>query len=111
VLARAASSAGGARPKALVGLHRSDVRLVAGPAELSPDFEPWIVKFDTSSDATLGPLEEAYALMARAAGIDLPETRLLVTRRAGRVRRHFAVKPGTTAAEVGSALEASSRPE
>jgi serine/threonine-protein kinase HipA len=37
-------------------------------------------------------MEEAYALMARAAGVDMPPTRLLESKHGDRVRRHFAVK-------------------
>jgi serine/threonine-protein kinase HipA len=93
LLAQVGSSAGGARPKALIALHRTDrARLLAGTAELPPDFDPWIVKFDTSENLALGTLEEAYARMARAAGVDMPETCLLDTRHDGRVRRHFAVR-------------------
>jgi len=93
VLAEVGSSAGGARPKALIGIHRQDpAQIVAGASHLPADFDAWIVKFDTSDDAASGPLEEAYASMARTAGIDVPETRLLETRHGGQVRRHFAVR-------------------
>ena len=54
--------------------------------------DAWLVKFDTSPDNSQGPMEEAYALMARAAGVEMPETRLLETKQGGKVRRHFAVK-------------------
>jgi serine/threonine-protein kinase HipA len=92
ILAQVGSSAGGARPKALIGLHPSNGQAVANSVELPADFEAWLVKFDTSADATLGPLEEAYARMARAAGIEFPESRLLETRHATRIQRHFSVK-------------------
>ena len=92
VLAQVGSSAGGARPKALLNLPDSGAgALLAGPA--SPDgYSSWIVKFDTTRDGIAGPLEEAYARMARAAGVDFPATRLLETKHADGVRRHFAVK-------------------
>jgi serine/threonine-protein kinase HipA len=92
VLAQVGSSAGGARPKALIGLHPADARVVAGSSDLPPGFEAWLVKFDTSRDSQLGPIEEAYAQMARASGIDMPATRLLETRAGRRVRRHFAAQ-------------------
>lgn len=92
-LADVASFAGGARPKALLGLPRSrSGEPLAGAGELPDSHEAWLVKFDLSRDGTAGPLEEAYALMARAAGIDLPETNLLETRQRKIIRRHFAVK-------------------
>ncbi len=93
VLAAVGSSAGGARPKALIALPRQGAgRTLAGAGELPTSHDAWLVKFDTSSDGAHGPMEEAYALMARAAGMEMPETRLLETRHDGQVRRHFAVK-------------------
>jgi serine/threonine-protein kinase HipA len=92
-LAQVGASAGGARPKAVVALPRAGRGLMlAGAGEIPPTHEAWLVKFDLSRDGSAGPMEEAYARMARAAGIDLPETRLLETKRGAQVRRHFAVK-------------------
>lgn len=92
-LAAVGSSAGGAGPKALIALPRdpSDV-VLAGAGEIPTSHEAYLVKLDTSADGTAGPLEEAYAAMARAARIDIPPTRLLETRHGTEVRRHFAVK-------------------
>lgn len=93
VLAQVGSSAGGMRPKALISLDpKQPDRIFAGALETPDGLQPWIVKFDTSADGSIGPLEEAYARMARAAGIDIPETLLLETRRGRQVRRHFAVR-------------------
>ena len=90
VFAQVGSFAGGARPKALIGLPRDQSGLIlAGDDELPPTHEAWLVKLDTSRDATDGPMEEAYARMARAAGVDMPETRLLETSQADGVRRHY----------------------
>ncbi len=92
ILAQVGSSAGGARPKALLNLPDSgDGAPHAGPSAPA-GCSPWIVKFDTTRDGTLGVMEEAYARMARAAGIDVPDTRLLETKHGKRLRRHFAVK-------------------
>ena len=93
VLAGVGSSAGGARPKALIALSRKgSARTLAGAGEVPTTHDAWLVKFDTSPDNLHGPMEEAYALMARAAGVEMPETRLLETKQDGKVRRHFAVK-------------------
>ncbi len=93
VLAGVGSSAGGARPKALIALAREGSQLpLAGAGEIPTTHEAWLVKLDTSPDNSHGPMEEAYARMARAAGVEMPETRLLETKRGGKVRRHFAVK-------------------
>ncbi len=93
LLAEVGSSAGGARPKALIALPRKGTgRTLAGAGEVPTTHDAWLVKFDTSPDGTHGPMEEAYAQMARAGGVEMPETRLLETKVDGRVRRHFAVK-------------------
>ena len=92
-LALVGSSAGGARPKALLALPRDGSGpILAGAGEIPDDHEAWLVKFDLSRDGSAGPIEEAYALMARAAGIDLPETRLLETKSGKKIRQHFAVR-------------------
>jgi len=93
LLAAVGSSAGGARPKALIALPRKGSgRTLAGAGEVPTTHDAWLVKFDTSPDGTHGPMEQAYALMARAAGVEMPETRLLETRHGHKVRRHFAAK-------------------
>lgn len=92
VLAQVGSSAGGARPKALLNLSDSGVGAPLAGSMVPADYSSCIVKFDTTRDGVAGPLEEAYARMARAAGIDFPATRLLEIRDTNGVRRHFAVK-------------------
>lgn len=89
LLAEVGSSPGGARPKAALWLdpaHRS----VAHDFDAAHP-EAWLVKFDTS-DRGWGRKEFAYALMARAAGIEMPEFRLLETRHDGGIRTHFAIR-------------------
>lgn len=75
-LLRAGGSPGGARPKVLVGLRGNEV--LSGEDDLPSGFEHWLVKFAARQElADAGPVEYAYALMARAAGIALPPVRLL----------------------------------
>ncbi len=78
------TSANGARAKAVVGWNRKTRELRSGQFELLPGFEHWLLKFDgmgkdlelgTSEDH--GRIEYAYYLMARQAGIDMPESTLL----------------------------------
>jgi serine/threonine-protein kinase HipA len=72
---------GGVRPKIVVGYEPSSGRLVldAG-APLPAGFEHWIVKLRSRDDPReIGGEEYAYSLMAKAAGIDMPDTRLLST--------------------------------
>ena len=71
----------GARPKALVQIDAKEVRAL-------PGCTAWLVKFRAKGDgADSAAVEHAYFLMARAAGVDVPETRLL-----GRARGYFAVR-------------------
>lgn len=77
------TSAGGARAKAVVNLNPTtdEVRPGQTPAD---GYESWLLKFDgVGDDSELGTshdygrIEYAYSLMARAAGIEMTETRLL----------------------------------
>ncbi|MCD6533021.1 MAG: type II toxin-antitoxin system HipA family toxin [Deltaproteobacteria bacterium] len=81
LLLRAGGSPGGARPKVLVGYNPHDQTLVAGDDDLSPGFAAWIVKFSAREEARdAGSVEYAYALMAAAAGLEMPNSRLFRTR-------------------------------
>ncbi len=52
-----------------------------------------MVKFAAKVDARdAGPIERAYALMADAAGIAMPETRLFEVKKGRDLRRYFGVK-------------------
>ena len=80
------SSAGGARAKAVMMWNATTGEMRSGQAPHVPGFEHWILKFDGVSenrDRELADpvghtlVEYAYSLMARQAGIEMPETRLL----------------------------------
>jgi serine/threonine-protein kinase HipA len=89
-LLRAGGSPGGARPKVLVGFKAQGEELLSGADELPPGFEHWLVKFPSGEeDADAGPVEYAYSLMAKAAGLEMPRTRLFGTPGGG---RYFGVK-------------------
>ena len=78
LLQRTGGSPCGARPKVLVGVQGE--RLISGHGELPEGFTPWIIKFPAQQDGRdAGPIEFAYARMAAAAGLDMPETRLFET--------------------------------
>jgi len=100
-LMRAGGSPGGARPKVVVGVKGN--RIISGEDDLPDGFEHWIVKFCAEDDVgSAGPTEFAYAAMARAAGIDMPETRLF---KAAKNTSYFGVRrfdrgPGNTRAHV-----------
>ena len=75
-LMRAGGSPAGARPKILIGLRDDEV--ISGEDDLPASFEHWIVKFPATADSRdAGAVEYAYSLMARAAGVDMPQTRLI----------------------------------
>jgi serine/threonine-protein kinase HipA len=87
-LMRAGGSPAGARAKVLVGLRGDEA--ISGEDDLPDGFEHWMVKFPAKADTRdSGPIEYAYALMARAAGIDMPETRLI---HATKTQSYFAVR-------------------
>ncbi|MCF7732260.1 MAG: HipA domain-containing protein [Akkermansiaceae bacterium] len=75
-LPRGGMSPGGAQPKASVAISKdfSELRLDDPPPA---GFHHWLIKFDTEPSLQTGRIEAAYADMARAAGITVPETRLL----------------------------------
>lgn len=81
----ATGSSGGARPKALVHLPADGDSLVS--TQPGPGLEPWLVKF-TSASLPLGHeeslCEAAYLTLAREAGIETPQWRLIPAR--GRTR-------------------------
>ncbi|WP_125099619.1 type II toxin-antitoxin system HipA family toxin [Leucobacter chromiireducens] len=101
-LLQVGSSAGGARPKAIIAWNRESNELRAGGIAAPPGFEQWLLKFDgVGADAQLGTTGEygrteyAYARMAGAAGIDMAECRLLEEGgRAHFMTRRFD-RPGT----------------
>ena len=87
-LMRAGGSPGGARPKILVGLKGDQI--LTGEDDLPDGFEHWMVKFAAKADVRdAGPMEQAYARMAHAAGIDMPPTRLF---KVGRNTCYFGVR-------------------
>jgi serine/threonine-protein kinase HipA len=76
-LATLANGSGGARPKIHVGFDSSGAISVA-EGEATPGHTAWIVKFAAPNDQPdIGPIEAAYAAMAKAAGVEMSEHRLL----------------------------------
>ncbi|MFK5912759.1 MAG: type II toxin-antitoxin system HipA family toxin [Woeseiaceae bacterium] len=69
---------GGARPKVLLGLKGKET--ISGAYDLPVNFEHWLAKFPTgknAEDKAEGAIEYLYSIMARQAGIDFPETKLV----------------------------------
>ncbi len=70
-------SSAGARPKALVGYNILSGSLIHGTREIPEGYEHWIVKFGNSNDGTdAGAIEYVYNLMAKKAGLEIPECHL-----------------------------------
>jgi serine/threonine-protein kinase HipA len=81
LLAKAAGGSGGARPKVHVGFGPNGEVSVGG-GELPAGHTAWIVKFKANEDPDdIGPLEEAYAAMAEAAGLKVPEHKLIAAKK------------------------------
>ena len=84
-------SSSGARPKAMIGLHKNRQDITHGTCQLQVDYEPWLVKFPNSNDgADAGAVEYVYALMARDAGLAMPDIHLFPSSKKG--SGYFAVK-------------------
>jgi serine/threonine-protein kinase HipA len=100
---RVGTSAGGARPKALIAWNPETEEVRSGQIEVPPGFEYWILKFDGVDDTSrdlgrsrgYGAIEWGYSEMARAAGIEMTECRLLEEGD----RRHFMTRRFDRAAD------------
>ena len=70
-------SSAGARPKALIGVNDNKDNIIHGVHDLPEGFAPWIVKFPNTQDGLdAGAIEYVYALMAKEAGIVMPDVHL-----------------------------------
>jgi serine/threonine-protein kinase HipA len=91
------TSAGGARPKAIIAFNEATGQVRSGQLDAEPGFEHWLLKFDGVAKAGdhgltdpegWGAVEYAYWRMARAAGVEMTESRLLQENG----RRHFLTR-------------------
>jgi len=88
------TSAGGARPKAVIAYNQSTGEVRSGQVNVPQGFEHWLLKLDGVSDAQFGEstgwgrIEYAYYLMAKRCGIEMMESRLLEENG----RAHFMTK-------------------
>ena len=79
-LVNAGLSPGGAQPKASLAFNETFTASMA--ADPAPEgYQAWLVKFDLTPELCGGRVEMAYHRMAAAAGITVPETRLLESER------------------------------
>jgi len=76
------TSAGGARPKAIIAYNEKTGQVKSGQTNTPKGFEHWLIKLDTVSEVQFGEstgygrIEMAYYLMAKAARIEMMECRL-----------------------------------
>ncbi|MDG2431653.1 type II toxin-antitoxin system HipA family toxin [Flavobacterium sp.] len=88
------TSAGGARPKAIIAYNEKTGQVKSGQTIAPKGFEHWLIKLDTVSDVQFGEstgygrIEMAYYLMATACGIEMMESRLMEENG----RAHFMTK-------------------
>lgn len=88
-LLRLSGSSSGARPKVVAQVSADRSKIIHGPTQLKPGFEHWMIKFASSPDPRdIGAIEYAYSLMARDAGVAMPESHLFQTRK----RSYFGTK-------------------
>ena len=88
------TSAGGARPKAVIAYNKKTGEVRSGQSNVPKGFEHWLIKLDGVSDVQLGDsqgygrVEMAYYLMAKASGIEMMPCELLEENG----RAHFMTK-------------------
>lgn len=83
-------SSAGARPKIVAGYEPAGGHLVHGQKHLPPGYSHWLIKFPSSSDPRdIALIEQAYAMMARAAGVEMMETKVF---QGNRGRFYFGTK-------------------
>ncbi len=88
------TSAGGARPKAVIAYNPKTKEVRSGQGNVPKDFEHWLIKLDGVSGEQFGEssgwgrVEYAYYLMAKECGINISECQLLEEKG----RAHFITK-------------------
>lgn len=88
------TSAGGARAKAVIAFNPETNEIRSGQADAPKGFSHWLLKFDGVTDQQIGTstgygrVEMAYYLMAKVAGIEMTECKLIEEND----RAHFMTK-------------------
>ncbi|UZE11539.1 type II toxin-antitoxin system HipA family toxin [Pseudomonas sp. B21-053] len=89
----AGGSPGGARPKAVIGLSPDLRRAVSSFGRMPEGYEHWLIKFRSEEEhRDSGAIEQAYALVARRAGIEISESKLFQVETARGTEQFFATK-------------------
>jgi serine/threonine-protein kinase HipA len=88
-LLRLNGSSSGARPKIVAQVSTDRKAIIHGRQDLQPGFTHWMIKFPSSQGARdVSAIEYAYSLMAKDAGVEMPETHLFRTKR----NKYFGTK-------------------
>ncbi len=93
-IVKVGTSAGGARPKAVVAYNQKTGKIKSGQVDAPKGFEQWLIKLDGVSNAQFGEtygygrVEYAYYLMSIDCGIDMMPSKLLEENE----RAHFMTK-------------------
>lgn len=88
-LLRLNGASAGARPKVVAQVSGDRNKIIHGPATLPSGYVHWMIKFPSSLDeADIGSIEYAYSEMARAAGVEIPDTYLFGSKK----KRYFGIK-------------------
>ncbi len=93
------TSAGGARPKAVIGINKARTEIRSGQVDLPEGFEHYLLKFDGVTESFrpkkklgeprgFGRMEYAYYRMAKDAGINMSDCELLIDG----TRSHFVTR-------------------
>jgi len=106
-LIQVGTSAGGARPKAVVCFNPTTGQICSGQFRAPEGYEHWLLKLDGVEEDRFGAptgygrIEYAYSLMARACGIEMEACRLLVENdRAHFMTRRFDRRPDSSKIHV-----------
>ena len=88
-LLRLNGSSSGARPKIVAQVSADKKRIIHGRQELQPSVAHWMIKFSFFQGARdAGAIEYAYSLMAKDAGVEMPESHLFRTKQ----NKYFGTK-------------------
>lgn len=88
---RAGQTAGGMAPKLLAAISDDGRKLVTGANVIPENMEAWLIKLNSKRmhESSSCQIEMAYFDLARLAGIEVPETKLITDREG---YKHFAIQ-------------------
>jgi len=89
----AGGSPGGARPKAVMGLSPDRRRAISSFGDMPDGYEHWLIKFRSDDEhRDVGAIEQAYAVMATQAGVEMSESALFEVETTQGTERFFATQ-------------------